>query len=184
MEEENKIALNDKQERFCYEYCIDLNATQAAIRAGYSKKTASSIGAENLTKPNIKKRISEMQANLAATSGITALKIINEHAKIAFSNASKFRNGWMTMKEFEEISEEDKSCIQEVQTTKTKKFIGEMEIEEEYVKVKLYDKQKSLIELKDILGYNSTQKIEAAVEHKNAQTIIIQKTYETDSKTD
>lgn len=48
-----------KQKRFCQEYLIDLNATQAAIRAGYSEKTAKDIGCENLAKPNIKKYIDE-----------------------------------------------------------------------------------------------------------------------------
>ena len=54
-------ALTDKQEKFVQEYLLDLNATQAAIRAGYSKKTAKEIGCENLTKPNISKRIQEYQ---------------------------------------------------------------------------------------------------------------------------
>ena len=51
-----------KQMRFCDEYLIDMNATQAAIRAGYSKKTAYSIGVENLKKPEIKKQIEERMA--------------------------------------------------------------------------------------------------------------------------
>ena len=51
--------LTAKQQRFCDEYLIDLNATQAAIRAGYSKKTAYSIGNENLNKPELKKYIEE-----------------------------------------------------------------------------------------------------------------------------
>lgn len=59
-----------KQKRFCDEYLIDLNATQAAIRAGYSEKTAKVIGAENLTKPviheYIKKRMDEKEAALIA----------------------------------------------------------------------------------------------------------------------
>lgn len=54
--------LTDKQEMFCLEYLIDLNATQAAIRAGYSKKTAHSIGNENLIKPLIQERITELKA--------------------------------------------------------------------------------------------------------------------------
>ena len=49
------VALTEKQKRFCDEYLIDLNATQAAIRAGYSPDTAYSIGQENLKKPEIKK---------------------------------------------------------------------------------------------------------------------------------
>lgn len=53
------MALTAKQELFCKEYLVDLNATQAAIRAGYSEKTAKEIGCENLTKPNIQEYIKE-----------------------------------------------------------------------------------------------------------------------------
>lgn len=54
--------LTKKQELFVDEYIVDLNASQAAIRAGYSKKTARQLASENLTKPNIKKAISERLA--------------------------------------------------------------------------------------------------------------------------
>jgi len=57
--------LTAKQERFCREYLVDLNATQAAIRAKYSKKTAYSIGEENLKKPEIARRIKELQYKVA-----------------------------------------------------------------------------------------------------------------------
>lgn len=50
--------LTHKQKQFCQEYLVDLNATQAAIRAGYSDKTARSLGSENLSKPNVQKHIS------------------------------------------------------------------------------------------------------------------------------
>lgn len=62
--------LTAKQQRFCDEYLIDLNATQAAIRAGYSKKTAQQMGAENLSKPVIKEyiaaRMEEKESELIA----------------------------------------------------------------------------------------------------------------------
>lgn len=64
--------LTAKQQRFCDEYLIDLNATQAAIRAGYSEKTARVIATENLTKPAIKEyidqRMEQMEAELVADS--------------------------------------------------------------------------------------------------------------------
>ncbi len=64
------MALTEKMKRFCDEYLIDLNATQAAIRAGYSKKTARAIGTENLSKPVIKEyieqRMAEKEKNLIA----------------------------------------------------------------------------------------------------------------------
>ena len=62
--------LTAKQQRFCDEYLVDLNATQAAIRAGYSKKNANNIASENLAKPNIReyidKRLSEKESKLIA----------------------------------------------------------------------------------------------------------------------
>ena len=64
------VKMTAKQRRFCDEYLIDLNATQAAIRAGYSKKTAYSIGEENLKKPELKKyidsRMAEKESELIA----------------------------------------------------------------------------------------------------------------------
>jgi len=56
------MALTDKQEMFCREYLIDLNATQAAIRAGYSEKTANRIGSENLSKPDVAQRIIDLKS--------------------------------------------------------------------------------------------------------------------------
>ena len=58
--------MTDKQQRFCDEYLTDLNATQAAIRSGYSEKTAYSIGNENLKKPELKKYIEERMAEKEA----------------------------------------------------------------------------------------------------------------------
>lgn len=63
--------LTAKQRRFCDEYLIDLNATQAAIKAGYSEKNARNIASENLAKPNIKayidERMAEKESQLIAT---------------------------------------------------------------------------------------------------------------------
>lgn len=65
------MALTDKMIRFCNEYLIDLNATQAAIRSGYSEHTASSIGAENLTKPEIREFIEKRQKELEVQLGLS-----------------------------------------------------------------------------------------------------------------
>jgi len=65
-------SLTAKQERFCQEYLIDLNATQAAIRAGYSSKSAQVIGSENLSKPMVASRIAELKTGRAEALGIEA----------------------------------------------------------------------------------------------------------------
>lgn len=80
--------LTPKQERFCQEYLIDLNATQAAIRAGYSEKTAYSIGQELLKKPEI---MAEIDAALAKHSNkleISAERVLAEIARMAFYDPS------------------------------------------------------------------------------------------------
>jgi len=73
------MALTAKQQRFVEEYLVDLNATQAAIRAGYSPKSAYAIGSENLTKPEVKAALHAAQAEVATKAKITRDYLI-EHA--------------------------------------------------------------------------------------------------------
>jgi phage terminase small subunit len=68
--------LTAKQAQFVREYLIDLNATQAAIRAGYSKKTAASVGAENLRKPQIASAVAEATKARAEETGIDAAWVL------------------------------------------------------------------------------------------------------------
>lgn len=74
--------LTDKQELFAREYLKDLNATQAAIRAGYSEDSAASQGCENLTKPNIAKRIAELKADRNEEVGIDAAYVLKRLVEI------------------------------------------------------------------------------------------------------
>lgn len=65
-----------KQRRFCIEYVVDHNATKAAIRAGYSEKTARSIGSENLTKPDIKQYIENIEAEITSEKIADATEVM------------------------------------------------------------------------------------------------------------
>ncbi|HDU4281750.1 TPA: terminase small subunit [Klebsiella variicola] len=71
------MALTVKQEMFCCEYLIDLNATQAAIQAGYSAKTANRTVSENMSKPDIQSRIAEVKAQRNDLVGINATYVLN-----------------------------------------------------------------------------------------------------------
>lgn len=89
-----RMALRPKQQKFVDEYLIDLNATQAAIRAGYSKRTARFIGSENLTKPDIAAAIAAAQAKRSAKVELTAefvLQGLRDNLAIAMSK--KLWNG-------------------------------------------------------------------------------------------
>lgn len=70
------MALTDKQQRFVDEYLVDLNATQAAVRAGYSENTARSIGSENLSKPDIQEAIAARRLAIQRETGITVASVL------------------------------------------------------------------------------------------------------------
>lgn len=81
--------LTGKQQRFVDEYLIDLNATKAAERAGYSAKTAYSVGHENLRKPEIAAAIAQAQKERQQRTHITADRVLQELARIAFFDPRK-----------------------------------------------------------------------------------------------
>lgn len=83
------MALKAKQKRFVEEYLVDLNATQAAIRAGYSPESAGSIGSENLHKPEIRTRIDKAMAERSKRTGINADRVLRELGRIAFVDPSQ-----------------------------------------------------------------------------------------------
>ena len=81
--------LTDKQKRFCEEYLVDLNATQAAIRAGYSQKTAYRIGAELLQKTSVSEHLQKLIDERSKRTEITADRVLRELAAIAFSDRTE-----------------------------------------------------------------------------------------------
>ena len=80
------MTLTTKQERFVTEYLVDLNATQAAIRAGYSEKTARQTGSENLSKPDIADAIADAHNKIAEKAEWSAVDRLRMLADIAEGN--------------------------------------------------------------------------------------------------
>lgn len=131
--------MTKKQKRFVEEYLIDLNATQAAIRAGYSPESAYSIGSENLKKPEIRACIEKAMAERSKRTGVSQDRIIMELAKIGFLNPKDLVNfDEATVKE--EAAEEDLAAIASVRVKRFPTKDGEG-IERE---IKMYDKPKAL----------------------------------------
>ena len=77
------MALTDKQSRFVQEYLVDLNATQAAIRAGYSKKTAKQVGSENLSKPDVSAAVARAMKAREQRINSTADDVVREIQRLA-----------------------------------------------------------------------------------------------------
>lgn len=146
--------LTAKQQRFIEEYLIDLNATQAAIRAGYSPKTANEQGARLLANVSVQEEVSKAMADRSRRTGISQERVIRELARIAFVNPQKVINtddGSVNAN----ASEDDLACIQSV---KVKTMSGDKGCSEER-EVRLNDKMKALELLGKHLGM-FTDKVE------------------------
>lgn len=137
--------MTEKQKRFVEEYLIDLNATQAAIRAGYSPKTANEQGAQNLVKLSIP--IAQAMAERSRRTGISQDRVIHELARIAFVNASDVIDP-EDASVLASAARDDLACIQAVKVKQSSGEKGDMTERE----VKLADKLKALELLGKHLG--------------------------------
>ncbi len=129
------MALTPKQQRFAVEYTVDFNATAAAGRAGYSKKTAAQQGHNLLQMPEIQAAIKEECAKRRERTEITGDMVIGELAKIAFANGADYaRVVGRTVKatKTDDLTKDQKAAISCIEKTK----FG--------IKVSTYDKVKAL----------------------------------------
>lgn len=128
-------ALGDKQAAFVAEYLIDLNATQAAIRAGYSAKAAKVTGHRLLTNANVAAAIQKQMDERSKRTGITADRVLEELAKVGFANAADYFEwgpGGITVRDQGDLTPEQTAVVAEVSQTITK--------EGGTIRVKLHDK--------------------------------------------
>lgn len=135
--------MTDKQKRFVEEYLIDLNATQAAIRAGYSPDTAEQIGYQLLQKTSVSNEVSKAMAERSKRTGINQDRVIQELAKIGFAKITDVVDP-ETAKVKTDAAEEDLACIQSIKI-KPNEWGTERE-------VKLYDKKGALVDIGRHLG--------------------------------
>lgn len=151
--------MTPKQERFVAEYLIDLNATQAAIRAGYSAKTAYVIGHENLSKPEIAAAVSERRQRIAAKLEVTQESVTAELAKIGFSDIRRLFNESGSLKRIEDLDDHAAGCLASVEVV-TRKVPGSDDNEVEHTaKLKLWDKRAALVDLGKHLGMFKEQSV-------------------------
>lgn len=143
---------------FCQEYIFDWNGTRA-YQAAYpdAKYDSASVNATKLLRnAKIQSYIEEIQKDLEKQAGLSRLKVLGELKKIAFTSIAHLHNTWITRKEFEELTEDQKDCISEIQT----KIIPTKHGDIEEVKVKLFDKHKAIDQINKMLGYNEPDKVD------------------------
>lgn len=139
------MKLTPKQKRFVDEYLIDLNATQAAIRAGYAEKNARVIAAQNLTKLNVQEEIEKRMNDREKRTEITQDKVLQEFAHIAFDDIRNYLEFWTD--ENGKLQVELKPS-EEIDT----RNIAEIQFDNGKLKFKLYPKDNALTQLGRHLG--------------------------------
>ncbi len=140
--------LTPKQRKFVFEYLVDLNATQAAIRAGYSKKTAGTMAQRLIAKSHIREAIRAAQSRREKRTEITQDRVLNELARVAFGNSRAVMSwgpGGLTLRNSEDLTEDEAALVSEVRATTTRDGSGSLAL-------KTHDKMKALELLGKHLG--------------------------------
>ena len=136
--------LTDKQRRFCEEYLVDMNATQAALRAGYSTRSAHSIGSENLTKPEVRAYLTGLLDAQAIDTRAQQKLCIDELMAIGFSKITdvlSVESGKVSIRDSSSWSEKAARAVESIRVGK-----------DGSISVKLHSKPSALKVLGDYLG--------------------------------
>ena len=134
------ISMTSKQKAFCQEYLKDLNGTQAATRAGYSKKIVRAIASKNMTKHNIQEEIQRLMKERGKRTEITQDRVLKELASMGFSNIKDYVNkdplvkGSIVFKDMDKISREKAGAIESIK----------VDTEKNKIEFKLHSKPKSI----------------------------------------
>lgn len=145
------MKLNIRQEKFVQEYMKDLNATQAAARAGYSKKRANETAARLLTYPQVQAEITRLKKKMADKNEGLAQAVIDELKKVGFSNVQDFIGGDNSVVDLSELEKDKVAAVSSVKKVTTT-FGGEDGGIKESVEFKLWDKVSALEKLGRHLG--------------------------------
>lgn len=135
--------LTAKQERFIAEYLIDLNATQAAIRAGFSKKSATAIGAEYLRKPHIAAAVAAKKSDQLERAELSATRVLEEMRRLAFMDIGVLFDASGNLRPLHQLSPEERSAIAGMEVIIKNAEAGDGKTDKVH-KIKLWDKVRTL----------------------------------------
>lgn len=157
-------AITENEKRFCEEYIKDYNASRAYRAVFNTKANANSIGVESCRLrqvPRVWEYLQFLQKDVEKLAGLSRARVLQAHQEIAFTSIAHLHKSWITRKEFEELTPQEKMAIQEIDTkVKTTYTEAGKKVEVEYVRIKLYDRQKSLEAIARMVGYDEPSKLE------------------------
>ncbi len=151
--QKRKRVLTAKQLRFIEEYQVDLNATQAAIRSGYSRRRAGEIGYQLLQKTTVQQAIAVKRKELSQQLGLKSEQIVRQAACIAFSDLRKLFDESGALKHIEEVDKDTASAIASIEVVEARGMPADGTHVPRYTKrVRFWDKNAALEKLMKYLG--------------------------------
>lgn len=137
------MALTPKQQRFVAEYLVDLNATQAAIRCGYSAKTAKQQGSRLLTNADIAAAVAAGKGQQLETADLSAARVLEELRRLAFLDMRTFYDAAGNLKPISELTAEQGAALASFEVIKKNAQAGDGVIDTVH-KFKVWDKTRAL----------------------------------------
>jgi phage terminase small subunit len=131
------MALTPRQRRFVAEYLISLNASQAAVRAGYSAKTARAAGSRLLTFVDVQAAIEKRQAVPLEQANLSAMRVLEEYRRVAFSDVGDYFDDVGRLKPLHDMPTDARAALASVKTTKHHRTAGDG-IMEDVVEIRLF----------------------------------------------
>ena len=157
--------LNIKQKLFAREYVFDWNATRAYKKVygtNLSERSAEAMASKLLSKVIIQDYITEIQQDVGKLCNVSKSRVLEEYKKIAFTSIAHLHKTWIDRVDFEKLTDEQKACIQEINTRIVKRNIGTLDepeiVDVEMIQIKLYDKRAALADINKMLGFNEPEK--------------------------
>ena len=161
--------LKPEHKIFAENYVIAWNGTQSYLKAypNVSENTAAVNAGKLLRNTKIQEYIEHIQKDLAKLAGVSALRNVLELKKVAYTNLADFKDGWMTEKKFDELTEDVKAALSEINYVERSTEYGT----ETIVKFKVHDKIKAITEINKMLGFNSAEKVDVTTKGDKINTI-------------
>jgi len=159
-DEVSGLALSEREITFCEQYAIYANGTKAATIAGYANSPGQT-SKQLLNKADIQAYLKALRAKAAELAGVTLIRNAQEIAKIAYGNAASLRADWMNVKDWDELTDEEKSIISEVKAQVTTTYTKQGDpITNELLHFKTHNKLAALEMLNKMFGFNQPDQVE------------------------
>jgi phage terminase small subunit len=162
---EIKDELNDKQKAFVQAYCYNWKRREAYMKV-YDVKdgnVADVCASQLLSNPKIQRYLDYCRNHVEEMVNVSKAMMVAESLKIATSNIARYHDNWITLKEFNEISDDDKAAIQSIESETRTEVKDGLPVKIDFVKIKLYNKQASIDSVNKMLGYNAKEVLDINV---------------------